>query len=582
MRTFILTEEQLKYYTEATDVLKEYGAIWGKSDNGVSLRVDSDPNVDNNSNKLMKVDTRVFGDKNDILHGKSNSRQKNLSDFEISKRAQLTTYQNLIKWIQNGRKGEFIPEPGLDTVTANKLDKAIKEKSDEELLASAEKIIDRISLDSEIYTNKINRVSNSENDKVMRYNMFTVPGTNIKCVALFTMSDFNFSDAIKHGKLRPNNKIDDILGYDTGNTRNSDKINVTYDDNIEADVLQNFSLKNVEPGHFKQQYPNGGYTSINQFLDKSIVYGANVLKEIGYHPDYIVSAPSSSKFNEYFCTNLSAKTGSEYVKDFFQRNIINVKLADGADVSTLKAKGLSDIDIQQLTSAVKNAAFNEINYMVCRPIIDFVMRNQKSFATIPSKEGAVPKRGRMANKLNLDQIMRVLCRISYGTALVELEKDEFIQYIVKVITYKSDDGKISKKSVNEMWKNIMAFSGMNKEGRLYKEYLEAHYQFTDILEQYINKLTEGFVPDFKEKYFKITSIDKRLRNYLQGLYVIADRNMTNGELQNRFRNAKFLIYDEDVNSGATLRLVVDALNEKLPDGFHQILCMANAYSNSGR
>ena len=129
----------------------------------------------------------------------------------------------------------------------------------------------------------------------------------------------------------------------------------------------------------------------------------------------------------------------------------------------------------------------------------------------------------------------------------------------------------------------MNFSGMGKEsGRLHKEYLQAHYQFTGTLEMYINKLGEGFVPDYKEKYFKITSIDKRMRNYLQGLYVIADRNMTNGVLQDRFRGGKFLIYDEDVNSGATLRLVVDALNEKLPDGEHQILCMANAYSNSGR
>lgn len=99
---------------------------------------------------------------------------------------------------------------------------------------------------------------------------------------------------------------------------------------------------------------------------------------------------------------------------------------------------------------------------------------------------------------------------------------------------------------------------------------------------YADKLSEGFTPKYVENQFKITKLDKRFRGYLQNVYVIADKNMTGEMLQTRYQNAKFLIYDEDVNSGATLRLVVDALNEKLPDGKHQIICLANAYSNSGR
>ena len=99
---------------------------------------------------------------------------------------------------------------------------------------------------------------------------------------------------------------------------------------------------------------------------------------------------------------------------------------------------------------------------------------------------------------------------------------------------------------------------------------------------YADKLTQGYRPTYRETQFKITRMDKRYRQYLQNMYVIADKNMTGDALQKRYQNAKFLIYDEDVNSGTTLRLVIDALNEKLPDGEHQIMCMANAYSNSGR
>ena len=49
------------------------------------------------------------------------------------------------------------------------------------------------------------------------------------------------------------------------------------------------------------------YTSINQFIDKSIMYASYALKEENFYPDFIVAAPSSSKFNHYYCTNLSRK-----------------------------------------------------------------------------------------------------------------------------------------------------------------------------------------------------------------------------------------------------------------------------------
>lgn len=583
MKTIKITEEQLKYYTEAKDVLSEYGAVWGNDNNNVSLRVDSDPNVNNNTNKKMGVDTRVFGTKDDILNGLDGKTRgaKSLTDHYNSKKAALYTLNNLIKWVKNGRKGKPKFENGLDSVTKSTLLKHIESLDDNELLNFLERYVERYTLDAELYINKYNRVNNSDNDNVMRYNMFNIPGTNVKCITLFSMSDFNFSDAIKHGKLRANNKTDDITGNKT-DSRLSNKIDVTYDNGIKPNIAQNFSLDGVEDGHFKQQYPNGGYTSVNQFIDKSIVYGASVLNSINFHPDFIVSAPSSSDFNKYFCINLSRKIGSEYIENFFKRNVVNVKFADGTDPETLKSKGFSDNEIMILTNFVKSTAFNEINYLVCKPMQDFVKRYEQYFLTVPSTPGSEPKRGRMNDKLSIDQIINVLCKISFGTALNELGKDEYISYITKVINYTTDKGKLKQINVDELYKNIIKFSGIGKIKRIYNDYLEAHYQFTDNLEMYADKLTQGYRPTYRETQFKITRMDKRYRQYLQNMYVIADKNMTGDALQKRYQNAKFLIYDEDVNSGTTLRLVIDALNEKLPDGEHQIMCMANAYSNSGR
>jgi hypoxanthine phosphoribosyltransferase len=58
--------------------------------------------------------------------------------------------------------------------------------------------------------------------------------------------------------------------------------------------------------------------------------------------------------------------------------------------------------------------------------------------------------------------------------------------------------------------------------------------------------------------------------------------MNNGELMKQYRNAKFLIFDEDINSGATLKLCIDALEEKIPDANEKnIMCLVNAYSAKG-
>lgn len=575
-----LTESDIR--RAILESVNEYGAVWGYDNGKTTLSVDSDPNVDNNTNHRLNIDTRVFGAKNDILDAKGKGKRKSLRDYRNSSQAALETFQNVLKWVKKGRRGKPKFSDGLDPHSKTSLEKQIATLSDAELIAHLEKTIDRITIDNEIYSNKLDRVSNSdENGPIMRYNTFTVPGTDVMCVTLFTMSDFNFSDAIKHGKLRGNTKTDDITG-DTTNSWTREKIPLTYDGTTEPNIAQNFSLDDVQDGHEKRQYPNGGYTSINQFIDKSVAYGAAVLKELGYNPDFIVSAPSSSKFNDYFCTNLSRKLGTEYVNGFFKRNIVNVKLADGSDPESLKEKGFSDSEISTFISSVKNIAFNEINYLVCKPIQDFVKNNEEHFLTVPSQPGAVPKRGRMPNKLSIGNIIRVLCGMTYAMALKEVGKDKFIEYIAKYLSYKNGTNQNKALPIDKMYDNIMRFSGIGKSRKIHLQFLEAQRQFVENLRMYADNLAEGFTPRYIESQFKITKLEKRFRPYLKNVYVIADKAMTGESLKSRYNNAKFLIYDEDVNSGTTLRLVVDALHEKLPDGNNQILCLANAYSNSGR
>jgi hypothetical protein len=134
----------------------------------------------------------------------------------------------------------------------------------------------------------------------------------------------------------------------------------------------------------------------------------------------------------------------------------------------------------------------------------------------------------------------------------------------------------SRRIFNEVSFRIKTKIGIKAFNQLLMETMNLVQKYSDILKK------NGYKLRFNIKKFKITSFKKMFRPFLSNLYIIADGYMTNGELMNRFKNAKFLIFDEDINSGATLKIVIDALEEKLPEqSSSNLLCLVNAFSNSG-
>ena len=65
---------------------------------------------------------------------------------------------------------------------------------------------------------------------------------------------------------------------------------------------------------------------------------------------------------------------------------------------------------------------------------------------------------------------------------------------------------------------------------------------------------------------------------------VADKelNQTTNQLLTKYQSANFLIFDDDMNSGATLKLVCDALQDKLDNSDNKIKCLVNGFSLNGR
>ena len=581
-----ITEAQYKTIINRWDIINE-GVDWSKNDNG-SINFSINQNKDNNSNKgKNSVDTRVFGTKDDILRGKiltkngnESGTSKSLEQNYKSRQAAIQFYQNVIQYVQNGRKGTIEEVPGLDTITLNSVKKWFdRGDSDNKIIDACKKSLNRISSEATQTFMTYNRVSQSRNNSnVPRYLTGIVPSTNVKYISLFSMTDFNFSDAIKHGTVRQNGNTDQILGIGEKDRRvdangNLATIDVTYDGNIKPNIAQNFSLNNVQDKHYKQQFGlngEGGYSSVSQFLDKSVNYAAYALKQEKFSPDVIVSAPSSSKFNQYYCTNLSNKLGIPYITDFFKRNVINVRYANGED---LLAKGFSPKDIMEFESQAKNIAYNEIAYYVSEPIRNFLKQYEAIFNNI-----SLQKHSR--EKTSMKDVFDCTMIYAYKTIVNSLDNDLVSEHLCK--NFLSNQNKLYQKSYDSSHIfNEVSLRIKTKIGQ--KVFNQVLMQTKELIEQYSDMLKQrGYKLRFNTKRFKITAFKKQFRPFLSNLYIIADEYMNNGELLKRYRNAKFLIFDEDINSGATLKIAIDALEEKLPEqSSNNIMCLVNAYSASG-
>ena len=548
------------------------------------------------------ADTRVFGNKSMLdytSNGSTTLREKylilNITNKMYKKAINYAWYKGRRRIIMptdeecslNGQLRNF--QAGIVKKTRNNILKKVEEYTNagdfQGLITWCNRKMKDRSLEDEINTNMYNRANDSEYDKtgkytnnIPRYNVGTVPGTNVKVIALFSMTDFNFSDAIKHGELRPTTNTEDILGFPTKNN-----VPVTYDGGIPANVENNFSM--LDDGgnddHFKKSYGylDKNYTSVTQFIDKSIMYAAYALNKENYKPQFIIAAPSSSKFNAYYATNLSRKLGTaQYVEDFFQRNLINFTNEEGQMITEkMRNDGVPEKLITDFQKTMENVALGEIADAVASPMRKLIKDNYRELSLISAERYS-------RQKVNMDILTRLVLKQSYSiiVKLIQNQKKEEISNVSKYLTevFLSNDKYLYNNDLylmNEFRNRIKL-----KLGKKYFE--QVIMQMYNLVVQYGNQLESGSGYKLKfNKPFKITKLSKYIRPYLTNMYVVADKNFNkNHELFTRYANGKFLIVDEDLNSGATLANVIRALQNVMPtQNQNNIVCLTNAYSSSG-
>lgn len=610
MTNIILNENQfnkLFYIDESVT----YTPVGSANQPVVDMTINHDLD-DGNNLAVNNIDTRVFGRKfnlSNTLNKKSLTiREKYIgltviqqmyndtityAKYKGCRKLNLPTDNDLNALEVSPRQISIIKRTRdsiMDIVSKN-----LEIRNFEAIIQYCERKLNERQLRDEVNTNYYNRFNEFQRKPwqrfgqlIPRYKIGTVPQTNVKFIALFSMADFNFSDAIKHGKLRPVTGVKSLFNTEINNT-----IPVTYDGGIPANLENNFSLPETpDSEHQKRQYgyEDRNYTSVTKFLDKSIMAASFALNKEGYKPQYIIAAPSSSKFNHYYCQNLSQKIGTaEYIPDFFQRNLINFKDEEGQVIADkMRKEGVPDNLIHEFQRTLEGVALREISMEIAKPIRKLIADNYNIIASINT--GSYSR-----EKVNIDKLTRAVLSYSYKVLVKTLQNSNDLQisnmarYLTGVfLNNETKTTTLNPELVNAFLSRVSKYKTPNRQiskRTISNDSFESAIgEMYNLIVKYSSQLeNEGYKLTFN-KPFKITMLSRAVRPYLTTMYVVADKNFNkNHELLSKFKNAKFLIVDEDLNSGATLANVIYALQNALPEQDQSnIMCLVNGYSSGGR
>lgn len=600
MKIFI-TESQLKELI--TGALLE-GISYNKSgDWNVDVNIDSNQSDSGNTG----FDTRLFGTAKSILNG-DGTKSGHYTSFKAQQEgydAYVDALQRLKTWVENGRVGQMPDMSKIGGASRTAINKNMA-LDDEELLQWIDNTLARVLTTKQIRSNKYKTATSANaDDKIARYNVGVVPGTNIKVICLFDFDDFNVSDVLKNGYMRQNDTTDKIFNISKENRplnpsfrgkASNRNIPITYNGKT-PDIQGNFSLNGAadDKDHFNRvSYGlyDDSYHSVAKFIDKSINYAQYALKKENIHADYILCAPSSSKFNIYYAKRLQDKTGIPFINGFFEKRVINVRF----DREGMKNEGIETETINSFELAVKSAAMKEISNGIAAPMRKFIDSNWHLFENIafdiykPTfKRGRKPAVQRPeerkynvlnGSKIQKNQVYQMICTHVFNELSKMIFQDgvRFNDNVSKIILKelgKEFSSKVfnveslSKKIGNAITKNCLL------------EFTAALKQMAWLVATYHNKLLSGFTPNFDGTNFKVTKFSKNVRKYLKGAFVIADEQLNKDKnLFSRYVGKKYIIFDEDMNSGATLAMLGDALGD-YGIGEQDIVCLVNGYSSGG-
>lgn len=435
-----------------------------------------------------------------------------------------------------------------------------------------------------------------EKDRLNYYKL-KLPGTNIDIISLFNFNNFAGTEVIKANRISMasdamsklyNKKKDGFLSTTfKGTENNRSPFDFEFNDEFRGSIK--------DKNHIN-------YGSAQHFIHDVMIHGVNVLNAINYVPDFLICVPSSSSFNSKFIDKFSKQLGNCKSYDAFMiKNWLGYNISD-EDIETIKShisylkytageKAWEDT-VTVMEHTIKRGIANSFLYLISEQMKKYLGINnytEKELNLILQFCFSQILEGHNGNKLS--QFLKGVSpnknsmRNNVKDILKNSKKDdELFLYIYNKLYNKSTTIQLSiEKIIKNSEINILQHlpDKQNKSRPIYIdlnriEYKDSEVQMTSLFwggAMQKNKDTQSKLSGkalrplmvsvylVNEQEYVLTKQGKELINELKML----DNKQLNEVEKVEMANRKIMIFDDDMDTGASLKLCVNSLQKILKE-----------------
>jgi hypothetical protein len=425
-----------------------------------------------------------------------------------------------------------------------------------------------------------------QNNSKLKYLKTKIPNTNTDVISLFPFADFGGTELIKKNRLSLGNKniknlfpktkekYKDVTFKGTENDRSAFDFNINQYVNIDKE--------------------SNDYGSAQHFLHDSLIHAKNVLNEQKYIPNFVICVPSTSNFNEGYIKKLSEQIGNNcksynafIVKDWvgytmskedeekLKQALLHTKYLynheDDKTVDVFKAtimKGVKNSFLYKISKHIPQVYKNfnnltdiEKNYLLKYFLYLITKKEKKILALL----------GEDYNPENeLERLKKTFYKIKGQPKLYEL----CVNTLKNNKTYK-----INKTIVNNIINELQIYYPENNNNTSIKIdinsilYQDSDVQMTSLIPSGnigANSKVSGAklrplivtVYFVNNQQYELTTEGKTMMEIISNNI---KQNLQEDKKNVELSHQNILIFDDDMDTGASLKLCVDTMNKVLND-----------------
>ena len=385
-----------------------------------------------------------------------------------------------------------------------------------------------------------NRQQLLKSKRNVSYYKSVVPSTSVEVITLFPFKDFGGTELLKANALSANNSvINDIYA-------NGDK-------NISRIPVQ-FMDKSKE-----------------SFINMTVQHAWDVLNNSErFSPNYIICVPSTARFNEDYIAKLSsANPKSKSYEAFIIKDWLRYKIDKSTEdkirnyLSYLDYRGDNRLNIttNNLMDIIKRGVANTALWMVSKVVDEFLFNKYPE--TNKYKSGFI--RHYIQRLQNSDNTYKTLLNIgdyaeypvprnlfkhilenkNLENDIITTIKQEFDPYINNGMPLKVDINRVMYQDKPQQMTSLVSsgYTGASISGQLLRPLIADVYVVN-------------------EPQYELTVEGKQMIEQMQ----IAQNNITLNEKQRvELAHQKILIFDDDIDTGSSLKLTINALNRVMQE-----------------